>query len=232
MFLSPQRAVALLLELSPNQSAVMMLRRNILRSGLALALLAIQASGGALAADPPDRSAAQLMDVVMWNREPVGGPFLLTDYSGKVRRDTDFRGKLMLVYFGYTTCPDICPTDLLQIGLAMKQLGSDAAGVAPIFITLDPERDTRKLLGHYVPAFHSQIVGLTGNSEAIRKAALAYKVYYKKVPIGGWLRYTIDHSAFIYLMGRDGKYIGFLPPSTSAERIVEMIRPHLLTTSR
>lgn len=167
------------------------------------------------------------MDEVMWNRGPIGGPFRLTDSSGKVRRDTDYRGKLMLVYFGYTFCPDICPTDLQQIGRAMEQLGADAIEVAPIFITLDPERDTRKLLAHYVPAFHPQIVGLTGKAEAIRQAALAYKVYFKKVPVQGWMRYTIDHSAFIYLMGRDGQYLGFFPPGTSAERMVETIRPHL-----
>ena len=185
---------------------------------------------GACAADKPERSAAELMDVVMWNRETIGGPFRLTDQTGKQRRDSDFRGKLMLVYFGFTYCPDICPTDLQQIGRALDLLGPAAAGVAPLFITLDPERDTVKLLAQYVPAFHPQLIGLTGDAQAIRQAALAYKVYYAKVVNQGLSRYTIDHSSFIYLMGRDGKYLGFIPPSTSANRIAAALRPHLAAT--
>jgi protein SCO1/2 len=188
------------------------------------ALLGTPLSG---AADRSERSAAELMDVVMWNREPVGGPFRLTDHAGRVRRDMDFRGKLMLVYFGFTFCPDICPTDLQQIGLALKKLGPAAAEVAPLFITLDPQRDTVKLLAHYVPAFHPQIIGLTGDIKAVHQAAKAYKVYHARVANDGASRYTIDHSSFIYLMGRDGKYLGFIPPGTSAERIAEALRPHL-----
>ena len=179
-----------------------------------------------------NRSAAELMDAVMWNREPVGGSFRLTDHQGRLRRDTDFRGKLMLVYFGYTTCPDVCPTDLQQIGLTMNMLGTAASEVVPIFITLDPKRDTRKLLSAYVPAFHPQIVGLTGSEADIRQVARAYRVYYEKVPVGGWLRYTIDHSSFIYLMGGDGRYLGFLPPGTAANRMLEVIKPLLAAKSR
>jgi cytochrome oxidase Cu insertion factor (SCO1/SenC/PrrC family) len=207
-------------------------RRSCLRLGAVLAVAAWLATSAGLAADKSERSAAQLMDVVMWDREPVGGPFRLTDATGKLRRDTDFRGKIMLVYFGFTFCPDICPTDLQQIGAAMDKLGPAANDVVPIFITLDPQRDTKKLLAQYVPAFHPSIVGLTGSDEAIRQAAQAYKVYYKKVAVSGAMRYTIDHSSFIYLMGRDGKYIGFMPPSTTAERMVEMIQPYLVVKSR
>ena len=163
----------------------------------------------------------------MWNREPIGGPFRLTDHTGKVRKDTDFRGKLMLVYFGFTFCPDICPTDLQQISLAMQKLGTASAGVSPLFITLDPERDTQKLLAGYVPAFHPRLTGLTGTASAIRQAANAYKVYYVKVPNSAASRYTIDHSSFIYLMGRDGEYLGYFPPSTSAERMLAVLRAHL-----
>lgn len=181
---------------------------------------------------PQQRSAADLMDAVMWGREPVGGAFRLTDHRGRTRRDTDFRGKFMLVYFGYTTCPDICPTDLQQMGQAMEMLGAAASEVVPIFITLDPQRDTRKLLAQYVPSFHPQIVGLTGSEAGIRRVAQAYRVYYEKVPVDGWLRYTIDHSSFIYLMGRDGRYLGFMPPGTSAERMVEVVRPFLVARNR
>jgi protein SCO1 len=103
---------------------------------------------------PPDRSAAELMDAVMWNREPIGGPFTLTDQAGKPRTDADFRGKLMLVYFGFTYCPDVCPTDLQQMGLAVDQLGAAGEAVQPIFVTVDPERDTPEHLAEYMPYFH------------------------------------------------------------------------------
>ena len=181
----------------------------------------------ATAADKSARSAADLMDAVMWHREPIGGPFRLTDHTGRARRDSDFRGKLMLVYFGFTFCPDICPTDLQQIALALRKLGLAANEVAPLFITLDPERDTPRLLAQYVAAFHPQIVGLTGEIKAVHSAAEAWKVYHAKVANNGASRYTIDHSSFIYLMGRDGKYLGFIPPSTSADRIAEALRQHL-----
>ena len=136
----------------------------------------------------------------------------------------------MLVYFGFTFCPDICPTDLQQIARALRLLGPAAADVAPLFITLDPQRDSVKLLAQYVPAFHPQIIGLTGSPRAIAQAAEAYRVYHAKVANNGLSGYTIDHSSFIYLMGRDGKYLGFIPPSTSAERIAEALRAHLGTT--
>jgi protein SCO2 len=197
-----------------------------------LILCVLTQTGPGHAADTPPRSAAELMDVVMWQREPIGGPFQLTDHTGKHRRDSDFRGQLMLVYFGFTYCPNVCPIDLQQIGEAMRILGPAAAEVAALFITLDPERDTVNLLRQYAPAFHPQIVGLTGSVQAIWQTADAYKVYYAKVAVAGAARYTIDHSSFIYLMGRDGKYLGFMPPSTPAARIAAIIRPHLLTPRR
>ncbi len=177
--------------------------------------------------DRSARSAAELMDVVMWNREPIGGPFQLLDQHGRMRRDSDFRGRFMLVYFGFTTCPDVCPTDLMQIGLAMQDLGTRAGEVAPLFITLDPGRDTVRLLSQYVPAFHPSIIGLTGSAAEIRRVAEAYRVYWARVPVKGALRYTVDHSSFIYLMGRDGEFLGFLPPGSPSERIVAVLRQHL-----
>jgi cytochrome oxidase Cu insertion factor (SCO1/SenC/PrrC family) len=184
--------------------------------------------GGAAPAQTSKRSAAELMDAVMWNREPIGGPFQLIDQSGKVRNERDFRGHLMLVYFGFTYCPDICPTDLHAIGLAMEKLGADADDVQPLFITVDPERDTREHLADYVTMFHPRLLGLTGSAEAVQNAADAYRVYYQRVDFEkGDGTYTVDHSAFIYLMDGDGKYLGFFPPGTSAEKMAEMIRPHL-----
>jgi protein SCO1/2 len=197
---------------------------STLVGALACALLLVL--GGAAPAQSSKRSAAELMDAVMWNREPIGGPFQLTDQSGNVRSERDFRGRLMLVYFGFTYCPDICPTDLQAIGLAMDKLGA-GADVQPLFITLDPERDTREHLAEYVPLFHPRLIGLTGSAEAVQNAADAYRVYYKRVDFDKADDYTVDHSAFIYLMDRDGKYLGFFPPGASAEKIVEMIRPHL-----
>jgi cytochrome oxidase Cu insertion factor (SCO1/SenC/PrrC family) len=187
----------------------------------------------AFAGETPTRSPAEIMDILMWNREPVGGPFELTDHAGKVRTERDFRGKLMLVYFGFTYCPDICPADLQAIGLALDKLGADGDSVQPLFITVDPERDTTKHLAEYVPMFHPRLIGLTGSAEAIRNAADAYKVYYARVDPpkesvkedGGY--YTVDHTAFIYLMDREGNYLGFFPPGTSADRMVEIIRPRL-----
>lgn len=179
------------------------------------------------------RSAAETMDLLMWNREPVGGPFQLIDQTGKPRSDRDFRGQLMLVYFGFTYCPDVCPTDLMAIGQALEQLGPDANALQPIFITLDPERDTAEHLAEYVPLFHPRLLGLTGSLDAIGTAADAYKVYFAKAAIGKAAGdYTIDHTSFIYLMDRDGKYLGFFPPGTSAERMVEIIRPRLAAPSR
>lgn len=179
------------------------------------------------------RSAAETMDILMWNREPVGGPFELIDQTGKPRSDRDFRGRLMLVYFGFTYCPDVCPTDLMAIGQALEQLGPDAEAVQPVFITLDPERDTAQHLAEYVPLFHPRLLGLTGSLDAIGAAAEAYKVYFAKIPIGKDAGdYTIDHTSFIYLMDGYGKYLGFFPPGTSAERMVEIIRPRLAAPSR
>ncbi|WP_298378572.1 SCO family protein [uncultured Bradyrhizobium sp.] len=197
-------------------------------AGLWLAL------ASALAGDAPaqsTRSAAEIMDILMWNREPVGGPFALTDQAGHARTDGDFRGRLMLVYFGFTYCPDVCPTDLQAIALALDKLGPDGDQVQPIFITVDPERDTAAHLAEYVPLFHPRLIGLTGSFDAIRKVADAYKVYYARVPLKDG-DYTVDHTAYIYLMDRDGNYLGFFPPGTSADRMVEIIRPRLAEPAR
>ena len=193
----------------------------------ALILLALGSVAPSSFAQAPERSAAELMDAVMWNREPIGGAFALTDQNGARRTDADFSGKLMLVYFGFTYCPDICPTDLQQMGLAVDRLGPAGEMVQPLFITLDPERDTAEHLKDYMPLFHPRFLGLTGDATAIEAAARAYRVYFKKVERDDKTDYTVDHSAFIYLMGRDGEYLGFFPPGTSAERLADAMRPSL-----
>jgi cytochrome oxidase Cu insertion factor (SCO1/SenC/PrrC family) len=174
-----------------------------------------------------ERSAAEIMDILMWGREPVGGPFTLIDHTGRPRPDEDFRGKLILIYFGFTYCPDICPTDLLNVGLALDELGQAADKVQPLFITVDPERDTMEHLKEYLQSFHPKFIGLTGDVSAIKAAADAFKVYYARVSNQQGDDYTMDHTAFIYLMGADGGYVGFFPPGTSPERIAETVRKHV-----
>lgn len=192
-----------------------------------LPLFAPAAVDLALAQEPDPARAARLMDDLMWGHGSVGGPFELIDHTGKKRTDADFRGKLLLVYFGYTYCPDVCPTDLTQIGLAVDELGAAGADVQPLFISVDPERDTTSVLAQYVSAFHPRLIGLTGTPAQIRAVADSYKAYYAKYsPADGGV-YLIDHTGFIYLMGRSGEYLGFFPPGTSAERMVEIIRQHL-----
>jgi cytochrome oxidase Cu insertion factor (SCO1/SenC/PrrC family) len=198
-----------------------MFARSILAVGLAVAAPMAQAQS--------ERSAGELMDAVMWGKEPIGGPFALTDHTGKPRTDTDFRGKLMLIYFGFSFCPDVCPTDLMAIGQALDKLGPAGDSVQPLFVTVDPERDTPAHLADYVPSFHPRLIALSGDAAHVRDAALAYRVYYAKVAIGGAIEYTVDHSAFIYLMDRDGKYLGFFPPGTPADRMAAVIKPHLAT---
>lgn len=198
---------------------------DLLRAGLILAAALLIAALPAQAQS--ERSAGELMDAVMWNKEPIGGSFALTDHTGKSRTDADFRGKLMLVYFGFSFCPDICPTDLMAIGQAIDKLGPEGEGVQPLFVTVDPERDTAAHLAEYVPFFHPRLLGLTGDAAHIRDAARAYRVYYAKIVIDGAAEYTIDHSGFIYLMDRDGKYLGFFPPGTPADRMAAVIEAHL-----
>ncbi|MGA7676363.1 MAG: SCO family protein [Rhizomicrobium sp.] len=136
----------------------------------------------------------------------IGGPFVLTDQDGKTRRSADFRGRFMLVYFGYSYCPDICPTTLAVMADALEKLGPEAARVTPVFITVDPERDTPGVLKAYLKSFGSRFVGLTGDEKAVAAAARAYRVYYQKRPLKGG-GYAMDHSSQIYLMGPDGKFI-------------------------
>lgn len=191
----------------------------------ALFLIACLICGSAAAAD--DRfTAAEMMDDLMYGRTPIGGPFTLTDQDGHPRSDSEFRGKLEIVYFGYTFCPDVCPADLMAITQALDALGPLASQIQPIFITVDPERDT-KLLKEYISAFHKSFIGLTGSPEEIRKVANSFKAFYAKVPTTREGEYAIDHTGVIYLMGRDGKYLGFMPPQTDPDKLTEILRRQL-----
>jgi protein SCO1/2 len=140
----------------------------------------------------------------------VGGPYQLTDQDGKSRSSADFRGKYQLIYFGYSFCPDVCPTTLGVISSALDKMGVDAKRVVPIFITIDPERDTPAVLKKYMSAFGPDFVGLTGSPADIAAVEKEYRVYAKKQPLGGGQKgYGMDHSSVIYLMGPDGRLVSF-----------------------
>ena len=167
------------------------------------------------------------MNELMSGKAAVGGPFTLTDQWGKRRSLAEFRGKLVLLYFGYTYCPDVCPTDLAVIGAMLRSLGPQGKVVQPIFITLDPQRDKAPVLREYVAAFHPSFLALRGSEEETRRIALSYKVFYEKLRRPNTDAYFIDHAALTFLLNREGEYIAFFPPGTSAERMSVMVREML-----
>jgi protein SCO1 len=136
----------------------------------------------------------------------IGGPFRLVDQNGKPFSDQDMKGKPYLVFFGYTHCPDICPTTLFEMSQLYRKLGPDAGKVGALFITVDPERDTQPVLKDYMSSFDPHLRGLTGDRKEIDQVMRDYRVYAKKVPVEGG-DYSMDHSAIIYLMDKDGRFV-------------------------
>ncbi len=159
----------------------------------------------------------------------VGGPFTLVDQDGRTRTEADFRGRSMLVYFGFTYCPDVCPTSLTTVAQALDLLGADGEKIAPLFITVDPERDTPEQLKEYVRHFHARMTGLTGTKEQIAAVAKAYRVYFAKVRQQGAPEdeYTMDHTSITYLMGPDGKFVAHFSHGTEPEAMAARIRRSL-----
>ncbi|OAN53177.1 electron transporter SenC [Paramagnetospirillum marisnigri] len=158
----------------------------------------------------------------------IGGPFALTDQTGKAVSDRDFRNRYMLIFFGYTYCPDVCPTTLSTVAGALDKLGPGfAAKMVPIFITIDPERDTSEVMKTYVEAFNPAIQGLTGSPEQIAKVAKEFKVYAAKVKGDSPDSYTVDHSAILYLMGPDGRFIAHFTHGISVDDLVAGLRKHI-----
>jgi protein SCO1/2 len=154
----------------------------------------------------------------------IGGPFSLTDHTGKRVTDRDFRGRYMLVFFGFTFCPDVCPSGLQTIAAALDKLGPKAKEITPLFITVDPERDTPAQLATYVESFHPRLVGLTGTPAEIDAVIKAYRVYAKKVvDPKSTAGYTFDHSTFIYVMGPDGAYRTHFTHATSVDVMAERL---------
>jgi protein SCO1/2 len=136
----------------------------------------------------------------------IGGPFALIDQDGRSRTDKDFRGRWMLIYFGYTHCPDVCPLTLEMMGDVMAKLGAQASRVTPIFITIDPARDTTGVMKYYVAAFGKTFVGLTGAPKEIALTESEFRVYARRRDVGHG-DYAMDHSSVIYLMGPDGTFV-------------------------
>lgn len=155
----------------------------------------------------------------------IGGPFQLTDHTGRSVTEADFRGKHLLIYFGYTYCPDVCPTELAAMAAAVDKLGPLAERVQPLFISVDPERDTVSHLSDYVGLFHPRLVGLTGTPDQVRDVARGYRVYYAKAPGSekAGNDYLMDHSSFVYLMGPDGRFIQVFPGGTTPDKMAEAI---------
>ncbi|WP_198374327.1 SCO family protein [Neoroseomonas rubea] len=157
----------------------------------------------------------------------LGGPFTLTDHTGRAVTERDFAGRAVLLYFGYTYCPDVCPTELGTIAAALDAMGPAGERVTPVFVTIDPERDTQAALADYVSRFHPRMVGLTGTAEQIAQAARAYRVYYAKVRPRDLGDYLMDHSSFIYFVGPDGRVRSLFRPETTPEAIAAAVAAQL-----
>ena len=158
----------------------------------------------------------------------IGGPFTLTDQTGKTVSDTDFRGRYMLIFFGYTYCPDVCPTTLSTIASALDKLDPVLVKkVVPIFVTVDPERDTPEVMKTYVEAFGPTIQGLTGSPDDIAKVAREFKVYAAKVKGDSPGQYTMDHSAILYLMGPDGRFMAHFTHGVSVDDLVAGLKKYI-----
>jgi len=156
----------------------------------------------------------------------IGGPFTLTDQNGRTITDKDLRGRPFLVFFGFTHCPDVCPTALFEISEVLGKLGPDAAKVSALFVTIDPERDTPAQMKDYLSSFDPHLVGLTGDTAAIAAVAKEYRVYMKKVPLDNG-DYTMDHTALVYLMDKDGRFVAPFNLKRSSEDAAADLRRYL-----
>jgi len=193
----------------------------------ALVLIAGFAVGGAAALALFPQARERLLPGVstkVIGQALVGGPFTLTDHTGKRITDQDFRGRTMLVFFGFTFCPDVCPSGLQVMSAALDKLGPKAERVVPILITVDPERDTPAQLALYVSSFHPSLIGLTGTPAEIEAVAKAYRAYVKRVEDPkSTAGYTIDHSSIIYVMGPDGAYRTHFTHTTNADAMADRL---------
>jgi protein SCO1 len=156
----------------------------------------------------------------------IGGPFNLIDQDGQPFSDHDLKGKTFLVFFGFTHCPDVCPTTLFEISEIMRTLGPEADRTAALFISVDPERDTPEAMKDYLTSFDPHLRGLTGDAASLAAVAKAYRVYYKKVPLEGG-DYTMDHTAIVYLMDKEGRFVSPFNMKRTADVAAADLRKHL-----
>jgi protein SCO1/2 len=182
-------------------------------AGLGLTLGAIFVATG-LAPGPVARAAA------------IGGPFRLVDQNGKPFTDKDMQGKPYLVFFGYTHCPDVCPTTLFEMSQLFRKLGPQADRVGALFITVDPERDTAAVLKEYMASFDPHLRGLSGDRNAVEAAMKDYRVYAKKVPLEGG-NYEMDHTAIVYLMDKDGHFVAPFDMRRNADAEAAQLQSYL-----
>jgi protein SCO1/2 len=160
--------------------------------------------------------------------ERIGGSFQLTDHHGRTVSDTDLRGRFALIFFGYTQCPDVCPMTLLSLTEALELLGHDGDAIQPVFITVDPLRDTPEIIADYLSNFHPRFIGLTGTRQQIASVERAFAVYAKAADGADKnANYLVDHTALAYLIGPDGAFRAFIQQTLSAAEMAEKIREHL-----
>jgi cytochrome oxidase Cu insertion factor (SCO1/SenC/PrrC family) len=194
------------------------LRSRLLVYGLACLVVIAAVAALAWSLVPVERASKGAGEAL------IGGPFTLTDQHGAEITEQDFAGRYMLIYFGYTFCPDFCPLSLSTMTRALELVpGEVAEQVVPIFISVDPTRDTVEHLAEYAPLFHPRLVALTGTEEQVEAATSAYRVYFKPVESEHATDYLVDHSTFIYLMGPDGEYVTHFGHTASAEEMAERL---------
>lgn len=157
----------------------------------------------------------------------IGGPFALVSTIGESVTDQSYRGKWLLIFFGYTFCPDLCPTSLNDMSVALEKLGNDANHIQPLFITVDPQRDTREVMAEYLKSFDPRIVGLTGTQAQIDSVAKAYRVYAERQKADGDENYLVSHSGYIYLMDPRGRFVSVIQGSTPGEEIAAWVRKEM-----
>jgi protein SCO1/2 len=199
---------------------IMTSQRRFVLAGVLLGGLVILAAGALLGLglrETPKGAAGTLL------ASAIGGPFRLIDQNGRTVTDADLKGKWSLVYFGYTHCPDACPTTLNEIAIALDDLGPKRDAVRPVFITVDPERDTPEVLKSYVTSFDAPILALTGTPQEVAQAAKDYRVYYAKHPEPGG-DYSMDHSSVIYVMDPEGRFTATFTPESSPEDIAARLK--------
>ncbi|PWB49862.1 MAG: SCO family protein [Nitrosomonadales bacterium] len=189
-------------------------------------LIAVLAGISPAQAEAPKAAAEEQPETGIVSR------YLLMDDRGRAVTDQDFPGRFQLIAFGYTFCPDICPTTLAEMSLVMNRLGKQAERLQPLFVTVDPERDTPEVLRRYTAFFHPRIIGLSGSPELVRRVADHFKVRYEKhwEPGAAKDKYSVDHSAGMYLLGPDGRFLAKFAYATPPAEVAERIR-HLMEAS-